>query len=203
MKRLFLLFILINLSCAQVCYSQNGKTSGKYLLKVGLKAGFSFPNFNASYADSSITSDTRRIMSYILGGIVNIPLSETFSIRTGLELVRKGAVEITDSYNYTYRQRSSYTFIDLPINLIYMNNNKGGLLAGGGVVIGHTSGHGYSNIYPSPFDVGVNVLAGYELPIGFSIMLNYSQGLKNVSNNKSYMTNLKNNYFGLTVGYMF
>jgi hypothetical protein len=44
---------------------------------------------------------------------------------------------------------------------------------------------------------------GYEIPIGFSLNLNYTHGLVNVSGVREYMPVFRNRSFGIAVGYTF
>ena len=53
------------------------------------------------------------------------------------------------------------------------------------------------------FDLGINVLAGYQFPMGFSINLGYTYGLLNLSSNKSYISKIQNKYFSLTTSFEF
>ena len=51
-------------------------------------------------------------------------------------------------------------------------------------------------------DWGANLLVLYEWPIGFSIGVNYMQGLKDISYNYNGNSS-KNHYLGFTIGYWF
>lgn len=54
-------------------------------------------------------------------------------------------------------------------------------------------------LFYRPWDVGANILTGYEFNNGLSLNINYSLGLTNIS--PSDLNTLKNHYFGITVGY--
>ena len=62
-----------------------------------------------------------------------------------------------------------------------------------------TDDEGKIYLYYRPWDVGANILTGYELNNGLSFNINYSLGLTNIS--PSDVNSLKNHYFGVTIGY--
>jgi hypothetical protein len=76
---------------------------------------------------------------------------------------------------------------------------------GGGPVLGiRTSSQDYS--YAEQFnktDFGINLMAGFEFEIGFSINLNYTHGVVNTVDRYLYYSDFKNRMAGLTVGYIF
>jgi hypothetical protein len=83
------------------------------------------------------------------------------------------------------------------------NAGKGKFIMGAGPVVGFLLGNNYRNYELKDIDIGVNVVSGYEWPIGFFVNVNHVRGLKNLSANKQYIGDFKNYYYGLSLGYMF
>lgn len=178
--------------------------SNKEQLKFGIKIGAAFSNYKIKYADPDVKASTEAKMSYILGVLVYLPIGNNISFSPGLELVRKGANETTVSQGYRYSAENGYTCLDAPLNIVYEIKNKTGKFRlGGGPVISYIFNEEYFQNQLTSFDLGANMLLSYEWPIGFSVNVNFTQGLKNVSAEKTIISNLKNNYFGLSAGYMF
>jgi len=170
--------------------------------KFGVKAGVVFSNCNIEYTDTFYTSATKTKTSFVAGVFVYIHAGKNVSFRPGIELVRKGTNE--KNKNSIYSSALQLNYLDFPLNALYeikcKNENK--ILVGGGPVISYflTNDQYYSL---ANIDIGANVMLGYEWPIGASINLNYTGGLKNASTAKTYISKLKNYYFGLSVGYWF
>jgi len=168
----------------------------------GIKAGAVFSNCNIEYSDTFYTSTTKTKTSFMAGIFVYIHAGKNFSFRPGIELVRKGTNE--KNKNSIYSSDRQFTYLDFPLNALYeiKCKNEKKILVGGGPVISYflrnDEDYSLANI-----DIGANVMLGYEWPIGASVNLNYTGGLKNVSTAKNYMSKLKNYYFGLSVGYWF
>lgn len=136
------------------------------------------------------------------GIFVHIPVKGRFSIRPAVEFVSKGANADNRFNNYSYDEKIQLSYLDFPVNfLLEFPLKKNKWFAGGGPVLSFLLN---KDSYPGfkGNDLGVNVVAFYEWAIGASLALNFTQGLKNVFNNRNGGT-IKNHYFGLTVGYRF
>ena len=170
--------------------------------KFGIKAGPVFSNCTIEYTDTFYTTTAKTKTSFMAGVFVYIHAGKNFSFRPGIELVRKGIRE--KSKYSSYSSPRNFTYLDFPLNALYetkcKNDNK--ILVGGGPVISYyiTNDQQYGL---ATIDMGANVMLGYEWPIGASLNFNYTGGLKNVSAAKTYMSKLKNHYFGISVGYWF
>ena len=169
---------------------------------VGLKTGIVSSNISFKAVDPIMGSDPK--LSAMFGIFLYVPVTERFSIRPALEYVSKGAY-YHENFFYTnnFRRKIQFSYFDFPVNLLYaFTNGRNKLMAGGGPVVSFLMNREEDHSYASK-DIGVNIMAGYELAIGASFCLNFTQGLKNIAPNKSNGGNIQNHYFGLTIGYWF
>jgi len=171
---------------------------------IGVKAGAAFSNISAKAAGQAVNTDTK--ISVTFGVFLHIPVKGRFSIRPSVEYVPKGT-RSSDFPGYAtvygWGRNIPFYYIDIPVNLFYefpLKKNK--VQVGAGPVISFLLNKSDYDSYTGN-DIGVNIMTGYEWPIGASICLNYTQGLKNIAPNKSYGGNMQNHYFGLTIGYWF
>ena len=95
-----------------------------------------------------------------------------------------------------------YNYFELPLNVLYKlpSNNSKYYLGGGLSPAIKTKDYYYGGL-TKEFDLGINLSAAFKVPIGFSINLNYTYGLLNVSGFGT--SEIKNRYLGLTAGYEF
>ena len=100
-----------------------------------------------------------------------------------------------------------FTYLDIPLNILYqVKQANGKFLIGGGPLLGiflknyRYYGYPYAT---KPVEIGLNAMVGYEIPIGFSLNLNYMQGLNNVNDNNTYFSKINNHYMGISIGYLF
>ena len=160
------------------CFSQK--------LVFGIKAGLALSNSTIIDPVAFYTNNTKTRTGLLGGVYVDISGRRKIIFRSGAEVVSKG----------------SFTFVDFPVSVLYKTNcTKGHVIAGGGPSIGIPIRDYYST-YPLKTEFGVNGLIGYEMPIGFSLNLNYSYGLSNASKEKECIK-ISNRYLGVTVGYSF
>ena len=173
-------------------------------LHIGVKAGAAFSNLSFKAIDPVTNTNTKPSITF--GIFLKIPLEKNFSIRPSLEYVSKGAFTSEASvysFIYSWREKIQLTYFEIPVNLLYeLPHKRKKILMGGGPVISFLLDN-YQEVRYAGNDIGVNIMTGYEWPIGASICLNYTQGLKNVAPNKSYGGKIQNHYFGLTIGYWF
>jgi hypothetical protein len=176
---------------------------------IGIKTGLALSGYRATYstADPTYIPPTNSLKTgFILGGYVDIKAHKKLFIRPGAELVVKGAAiqvnYITNGTLHAYKTSRNFAVIDFPINLIYKTNDgdKQRWIIGGGLVPGLILSRNYNR-----GDLGLNVVTGYEFPIGVTFNANFTYGLLNVTRSYYYAdpVTLKNYYFGLTIGYFF
>ena len=174
---------------------------------VGIKAGVTVSNISDN-SSNAINKDYRSRVLATGGFFAHLNLGKKFVLRPELVLAGKGTKlkhTSTNPYNntqYRYINKITFTYLDIPVNLLYVIPIRGKkLLAGGGPAISFfLNNEDYYGTHTT--DVGVNLLALYEWPIGFSLGVNYLQGLKNISYTYDNITT-KNHYVGFTIGYWF
>lgn len=180
-----------------------------YTQQIGIKAGVSLAHYNVvrkdrnnpANAGAGVSTDSKT--GFVLGGYVDFGINQNLLLRTGLEVVTKGGLEQKqETYNgttYFFRQRYNFTTFDLPLTLLLKKRMANGhFFVGGGL----TPGLVIEGMFDK-FDLGANVVAGYEFPFRLNAAINYNHGLLNVANNSFDYTNLKNRYLGFTIGYSF
>ncbi len=172
--------------------------------KIGIKAGISTSFTKITHTDNYIIYGQQVKTGGIFGILLDWPLGKKVAFRPELEYVAKGYKETSTFSGSSYTIPQTLPYIDLPLDIVYKTNNKNGkFMIGGGPVISFYILKGSSQYPFTDTDFGVNILTGYEWPIGFFISLNYTDGLKNVSASKDRISSLKNKYFGLCLGYIF
>ncbi len=169
---------------------------------IGIKTGLIFSNATFKSINQASDFKTSGKTSVIGGVYLNVPSGKKLIFRPGAEIMSKGVREQfnnTGSYDYPIK----FTYLDFPINILYkINYSKGYLVAGGGPVIGVPINEEYSR-YSLKTEISINGLVGYEIPIGFSLNLNYTYGLSNANKDNQFMSRISNRYMGITVGYTF
>ncbi len=195
-----MLFMMVLQATTFFCFAQKPD--------IGLKAGFLISNNDVEYSNSIIKYTREAKKGALLGLVVEWPISKKFSFRPGLEFVIKGSKERhrgSSSYgSYDFAVSQPLFYLDVPLNLLYaVKIVKGKFIIGGGPVAGFYLGNNDRNYSLKVIDLGVNVVTGYEWPIGFFVNLNHSRGLKNISEKEQFVSDFQNNYYGLSVGYFF
>ncbi len=179
-------------------------------LKFGAKAGFLVSNNTVEYinVNEALEIINEAKAGALIGVVADWQLSQSLSLRSGLELVIKGSKErqrensFYSNYGFTIGQ--PLTYLDVPINLVYaIKCSSGKFIIGAGPVAGFYLHNNYTNYRFKDVDLGVNIVAGYEWPVGFFVNINHTRGLKNISLDKDFFSDYKNLYYGLSVGYMF
>ncbi|MGZ8540962.1 MAG: porin family protein, partial [Chitinophagaceae bacterium] len=204
MKKGLLLLVYIIISNSAFCqlWKLEGKQTSNDKIRFGVKAGITVATCPVEYSSTAIVIGYPKYKLGVMGGVfAGILLSKKVCFQPELLIVGKGMKEDNQSYGV----RTDLTYLELPLNLLYKPTNpKGSFFVGGGpapaIYIGENVFYSGPQ-YFKKFDFGINILAGYELPIGFSINLHYTHGLINISDNKTDLPLTKNRCFGLSVGY--
>jgi hypothetical protein len=207
MKKGLIFLGLIITSGSAFCqlWKLEGKGTNNDKISFGIKAGMAIANCQVKYNTSVMpgNEEPKSKLGFMGGAFATIRLNEKICFQPELLLVGKGMKENNQSYLY----RTDLTYLELPLNMLYKPAaSKGSFFVGGGpapaIYIGENIFYaGYQ--YFKKFDFGINILTGYELPIGFSINLHYTHGLLNISENKTDLPLTRNRCFGLSVGYSF
>jgi hypothetical protein len=148
------------------------------------------------------------------GLIADLSMQPGFSIQPQLLFALKGGKLPNDA-------GFDFTAVDLPVNFLYRHQ---GFFAGAGPNFSYllsgkikTSGGETADLFNdesitdqikvSRFEIGANVLLGYEFPGGFLLSANYAAGInsifKTVDNPSDVTLLAHNSYFGFSIGYMF
>ena len=167
----------------------------------------------------------KSVVSFFGGFVAAVPLSKNITFRPQLEYVEKGWKNHKDYESEPdYDERLTAHCIDLPLNFVYVVPTHSGRfflglgpylsLALSGKVHNELTGSDTSLTFNSSdetglptnrFDIGLNVITGYEFRNGFFCTLNYAHGFRDFRVELDNATNPsnKNTLIGLGIGYMF
>lgn len=203
-------------------------------IKFGITAG---PVFTTSTRESAVVdAATNRshktivqsYLSYFGGAVISVPLSNYLTFRPQIEYMQKGWQNFVDyetlEDNHT---RLKINYIDVPLNLVYNIPTKSGrFFIGAGPYLSyalsakvHNDNNGidtdlsFSSVEDTTvqnanrFDIGGNLIAGYEFRNGIFLTLNYEYGFKDFRTDLRSETVVKgdnkNRTVGFGIGYMF
>jgi hypothetical protein len=181
--------------------------------RFGVTGGLSLASWTAKAGGVSINSQSNT--GFTAGVTAFVPLTTQFTIQTGLNFLQKGAK--TDDQGDVEKIKLNY--IELPVNFLYTHE---GFFGG----VGPTFAMGISGTDNATsqgvtqktdlhfgnstdddltkFDIGANITAGYMVPSGWMISLNYNFGLSNlIPGGNSSDGKVTNRYFGIRIGYIF
>ena len=212
MKKLFILS-----SAAFFLFGSNARSQE---VRFGATAGATFSNFHTELGDESYTGKFKP--GFTAGVLVDIPMSKQFSFQPALNYVQKGSKDETTEPGYTYKVKTTLSYLELPLNVLYnTRGSKGNFFIGAGPSLSfglsgkssqESAGEKSSEKVKfgssdeddlKSFDGGANILAGYETKSGFLVSANYYHGLSNLLSDDSDDYKFNNKYFGIKVGYMF
>lgn len=207
MKRILIFFTIIiaHPSVFSQLSDRQDKEASNDKIKFGIKAGVAIANAKVEYNSTTTPGNGKPTskLGAIAGVFARLAFGNKACFQPELLMVGKGMKENNQSYSY----RNDLTYLELPLNILYKTSgSKGSFFIGGGPAPAFYIGENvFSSGYQSvkKFDVGINFLAGYELPIGFSINMHYTHGLTNISSDKTFIPVIKNRCLGLTIGYVF
>jgi hypothetical protein len=192
--------------------------TSKAQTSLGIMAGASFANVKIS--SGGFSASPKMKMGLTAGLMLDAPLSKDFHFQPGLNFVQKGYKAKDDLSKETF----TINYLELPLNFVYYSN---GFFAGAGPYVAYgTSGtdkteytdgstpddkekikFGSGEEEVKSMDLGANFTAGYKTKSGFLITANYTLGLSNIGNTgadgSAVKETIKNNCFGIKVGYMF
>lgn len=177
----------------------------------GIKGGINTNQLAISVEDRE-ENETTKIsagkIGFQVGGVAELSLSDNFAIQPNLLFALKGGKFPASPYNINVYS------IELPINLLYKTN---GFFAGAGPNLGYgISGKVKVNnrtydlfdkddageIPLKRFEVGANMIMGYQFPSGLNISSHYTVGLTNSYNGDEESDNkVRHNVLGFSVGY--
>ena len=209
MSKLLILFCLCSLTFLGYGQPHNleGKETSANTIHIGIKTGIIRANCRVEYASNGTADPSRPLGKFgALGSFfARMALGKEIYFQPELMITGKG-MRRKDQYS-THTIPTRLTYLELPLQILYKPAaDKAGFFIGGGpspsLYIGNNIFYyGYGSF--KKFDFGVNMLAGIEVPSGFSINLNYTHGLVNISRNDVEFSKVMNRSLGLGIGYLF
>jgi hypothetical protein len=225
MKKFLLLSICILYMSSQA-YAQ---------VSLGIRGGFDLSTMKFESRSTGQKSSGEQFKNLHADLLLNVPLYGGLYLQPVFRYITKGtnfepAVAEANMVNSEVGNRIKVRYIEMPVNLLYKFNFRGGKLAVGGgpyvayglggsyntdiitngKVVGHAS-HSLTfcdedNVVSqgmclNRWDAGANVMVGVELTNTFMIGVNYSRGMVDLDNSGAYR--VKNSYLGISVGILF
>jgi len=196
-------------------------------VKFGIKAGAAFSNL--SFSSSGYTETGDMSTSFYIGGTVDIPVSEMFSVQSGLLYIGKGTKQsgdlgdLGDGFSGKGEVKINPFYLEVPVNLVANFQAGSGKFfigagpyyaigLGGKIKVKGTVGSSSAEIKEDikygdgeafkRGDFGINLLTGYQLSNGFNIHAGYGLGLSNVLNADG-DGKAKNRVISVGLGYSF
>ena len=191
----FLLFCL--------CCSTNVWTQSSFGIKLGM--GLSTPSITVM-PDTYDSWLPESRFGAVFGVFAQVPLRGEWVFLPAVQFSSKGFKErhASTTSNYNFTLANPYFYLDIPLNFVHTSSAKGnGFQLGGGPVLSYLLNNRYRSHAAKSVDFGVNGLLGYQTPIGFSVQMNYTFGFANAGDKAYHVTNLKNRFAALTIGYLF
>jgi len=201
-------------------------------LSFGIRAGVNFQNINGKDANGDkLTNDL--VTRYHAGVQVDIPVAPQFYFQPGLIFTTKGSKGDVPYLEQIATRTINLSYVEIPMNFLFKPMlGNGHMLLGVGPYVGYGVGGkakfeaaGLSNeqdinfqkdvaideaasgTYFRPWDVGANLLVGYQFGGGLFFQLNAQLGLTKINPNYTFITNdktsLQNTGFGFSLGYGF
>ena len=196
-------------------------TTAAQKTRIGISAGINSASMVAHAGGVSVHTDGRIGIMFGLTGDVQV--AERFSVQPALNFVQKGYKYKETDVNYVYTDEIRVNYLEVPINVIFRPQSpKVQFFLGAGPSFAFalsgtekendngtidewdlSFGSDENNDDMRAVDVGLNFLAGIELPNRLSFVVNYNLGLSNLVPGSDVDGSIKNNYVGFKIGYMF
>lgn len=187
-------------------------------------AGASLAKYHqeSSYMDESESSDSKA--GFTAGVAADVGLAEQFSVQPALNFVQKGGIQKYEDEGDEYKSKITLNYLELPVNFLFRPQSKSSVqfFVGAGPSLAMALSGKNKETWPGGsdtdklkigndpdkhdlkrMDFGANFIAGIDTKMGITVALNYNLGLSNVAPGDSDDGSIKNNYFGLKLGYIF
>ena len=165
-------------------------------VKFGFKGGYNLSNFGGD------VENNKSLSGFHLGGFVEIPVSEKFSVQPEVLYSAQGAK--FEGYGYSFDYKTDY--INIPVMAKYYVMDKLAVMAGpqfGFLVKAEVEGEDAKDEIKS-FEFGVGVGANYYFTENIFAGARYNFGLSNINDGEgSDDFKLNNNVLQVSVGYRF
>lgn len=200
-------------------------------VQFGIQAGINMGNVKSEYEYMGVTedSDNKSKIGFLIGGVAEIPVSTNFTFRPELNFIQKGYKNDESEAGYSYEEKATASFIELPLNFVYnATAGTGTFFIGAGPNIGFGIGgkieaeETYAGetetsevdikfdgeesptdgkVHLKALDFGANIIAGYKMSNGLFFSAGYTMGFSNLSPMENYT--FKTNGLQVKIGYMF
>jgi len=203
--KLFILQVLF-VTCTLSSFAQKPKPV------FSISAGIS----NAMYfTDDDYGEDNSSdIMVGPMAGVTyRIPFSKGWAVQPGLFYVQKGGVEDLSGYGESVKFKTSLNYLEMPLDIYYSKRNRfffgfgpsfglglSGKMKAEGESEKISFGSGEENDLKS-FEVGIDLLGGFQFKNNLFIAVNINTGLNNLATDDTYK--YMNGYMGIRLGYVF
>lgn len=212
MKKILLLVTVV--ACTISAHSQE--------IRMGAKAGVNFANMSFKPSDGE---DFKSRTSFHIGGLVEIPITDKFSVQPEILYSSQGS-QLKESEEYMGQKVNSeikfkLDYVSIPVMAKYYVIDGLGLEAGPqfGILVSAKGEYEFSGFGMSEsgsedlkdelktLDIGLGFGASYRLDMGVFFGARYILGLTDINDNKDDgfddEAKVKNNVFQLSVGYTF
>jgi hypothetical protein len=190
-------------------FSSGWAQESAYKTSFGIKAGAGFTSmrggttddYGATFSYNGKTSVSAGLRLFVPTGKNGLFIPEMIVILKGVSEQR--TEQANSPYPYNYYHPHNLFYVELPLNMTYKKVTKTGqfFIGGGPAPALHFIEQYLGNAPIRSFDLGLNALAGYQFPIGFSVELNYTHGLLKINSNPN--SDLKSSNVGFSLGYAF
>lgn len=187
----------------------------------GIDAGVTLSSIIVKVDNDKTNSKSK--IGFTAGIVSDIPLGKSISFRPALHFTQMGGVEKESEESVTVKEKITLNYIELPLNFVYKAEAPTSTFFAG---LGPSLSYGISgkdkleisgedsedtdiNFGNSddddlkPFNVGGNVIAGFEFAGGLFIAANYNLGLSNLFIDGDSNNSFRTSYAGLRIGYLF
>ena len=200
MKKLCVIAVIAIFSFASV-NAQN--------IRFGAKAGVNLASINGDETD-----DFDMRTSFHVGAVVEIPLSDKFSVQPELLYSSQGAESKFSEDDFTFEEKLKLDYLNIPIMMKYYVIEGLSLEAGPQIGIllaakaefeveGESEEEDIKE-FMKDFDFGLNFGAGYQLENGLNFSARYNLGLSNINDQEeSDDFKIHNGVIQVSVGFFF
>jgi hypothetical protein len=213
MKKSFLILAVFVFCFHIASLSQNQKAM------VGASGGVSVAHMSTTIDGTK--EDNSSLLGFMFSMWVNKPITENIIFRPNLSYVQKGKKRDVPSGSGTNEVTDELRYAELSANFIYNTSgasanffigagpsisfnlpskrvtNTAGTKTDADIKFGKTDAEDYRG-----FDYGVNGVAGFSLPGGWFLAVNYNHGIRNlITGTKD--GEINNAYFGIQIGRFF
>lgn len=171
--------------------------TSKAQTRIGIKGGANIANVYVTSGNESSSGDA--ITTFHIGALLESRFTDKILFQPNLLFSQKGFSEKPTN-------KATVNYIELPVNLLYEISRNftfgGGIygayaINGKGTLNGKSYDYDFSKGKANRFDLGVNLIIGYEVIDGIRLNVNYTHGFANTVDNVN--LNITNRVLGFSV----